>query len=313
MSLPVGRELAWDARAQACVLVAVSPAAAPQLGQFRWTPPELELEPATHTGRAIRAFRGATAHLAFTSDARTFVRLSQHPDYDARFQAGYEQGREDGFDEAAAQWVNDYTDMLAVMAEALSTVASEAELRNQFLIAAIDELLFRTFDRSGRPVWKDPRYRELIEALRPAADGAAAPIAEQIGDLDEDVAEMLEVAAHADAMRRVPQRLWDSRILERIDLQIADWVTEFNNEASSLLADVLALNCRPYDQGYLVGSWTSQAIVNTMRRAVEAVLRQIGSNPELLLPMSLLGKISLSDRALDALIQAVSIELLDED
>jgi hypothetical protein len=248
--------------------------------------------------------------VAVTSEGRTFGRLNQDPDYSARFEAGYEHGERDGFELATQQWFDDYADMLKLMADSMATLVSKPRLGVQFLVAGIDELLFRTIDPSSPPLAKNPRYREVLLALRtlgPPGDGSAAPAPDRPGDLDEDVADMLEVAAHADAMRRVPERLWDSNLLEGIDLQIADWVTELESETSSLMPDVLAFNCQPYEQGYLVGSWTSQAIVNTTRRAVEAVLRRIGTDPLILLPATM------PEKALDALIQGVAIELLDED
>jgi hypothetical protein len=285
------------------------PADAP-LPQFQWSGPQQQAQrpPATHVERGIRAFRDSVERFTRSADGRAFARLSRHPDYAASYERGYEQGRNDGFWLVAGQWYDEYTDMLQLMVDAMATLLKSTRLQNMLLASAVDELLVRPFDTSRPPVAKNPRYRELRDALRsgrPPTPAEIDPAAK--GDLDPEVAEMLEVASHADAMRRVPERLWDSRVMERIDVQVADWIGEFTAATSTMLPEVLALNCKPFEQGYYVGSWTSQAIVRTIRRAVEATLRRIGSDPMILLPMTI------SEKVLDLLIQGVAIELLDED
>jgi hypothetical protein len=287
---------------------AVSPPDA-GLRQFQWSPSsELGGPPTTHIERGIRAFRDAVEQFTRSADGRAFGRLNRHPDYSLRYERGYALGRSDGFWLAAGQWYDEYTDMLQLMVDAMVTLLKSTRLLNMLLASAVDELLVRPFDTSRPPVFQSPRYRELREALqagRPLKPSEINPAA--TGDVDPEVAEMMEVAAHADAMRRVPERLWDSRVMERIDVQVADWIDEFRAATSSMLPEVLALNCKPFEQGYYVGSWTSQAIVKTIRRAVEATLHRIGTDPLILDPMTM------TEKVLDLLIQNVAIELLDED
>ena len=220
-------------------------------------------------------------------DGRAFIRLNAHPDYSAQYEAGYTAGRNDGRDYAVKQWSDAYGDVLKTMANGLLSLATDVTLDAELLAATVDELLVRR-DRGGAALSQDPRYQKLLHALRPPAPAKSAGPARAAGQVvaDEEAAEMLQAAAYADGMQRLcrqfaePARYHPIDFLWNLaDMKLADWVSELNASVSNLLAHTLQLNCRPFDQGYFVGSWVSQAVVNTLRESVESLLRNLGTNP----------------------------------
>jgi hypothetical protein len=272
-------------------------------------PPLPEFEPApSRTRIEIRRFQEAMRQLTTNVAGRSFARLSQDADYSARYEAGYEQGRKDGFDVAYRLWYDDYAEVVKAMVNGLMALASDVRPRRALFVATIEELFVRPFT-GGPPVWQQPRYNELLAALRPTQKRAPVPepAPAEDGDADEQAAEMLEAAAYADAMQRVPQKAAATNLLDLIDIQAAEWLAELDARVTSLLADTLALNCKPYEQGYLVGSWTSQAAVNTLRYIIEWVLRDFGSDPiNFLVPAKV-------DIAVNAALAGIAMELEDDD
>jgi hypothetical protein len=224
-------------------------------------------------------------------DGRAFIRLNAHPDYAAQYEAGYTIGRIDGSDYALKQWYDAYTDVLKTMANGLLALAGDVTLQTELFVATVDELLVR-HDPGGAALSQDPRYLDLIARLRgPAAAGPAREAVQPAvpAAVDEEAIEMLEAAAYADGMQRLcrqfaePARYHPVDFLYNVaDLTVADWLSELDASVSNVVAHTLELNCQPFDQGYYVGSWTSQAVVNTLRKSVEFLLRTL--IPPLLIP-----------------------------
>jgi hypothetical protein len=250
--------------------------------------------------------------LASGEDGRTFLRLVEHEDYAAHFDAGYESGRQDGLDVTLKRRMDEYLEVLKACTNALLALADRRELRRALVVATIEELLLRPVT-GGPPVASLPRYHELLGALRasPAkqaggSPGGAAPPPDP-DEPAEEAAEMLEAAAYADSMARLCARLAEPSWLGPIDslvtlveMTVADWIAEFTAEASTIATRALRFNCRPFDQGYVVGAWLGASTANTFVDLLE-------------LAVTFPPPTSLAEVALIALASGIVAELEDDD
>jgi hypothetical protein len=262
----------------------------------------------TQTGRALDTFRAAMSAIAHTTDGKNFTRLANDPDYAGFWDDGYAVGASDGVETGCKTWADDYAMVLTTVAEALGQIAADPHLGALFVAAGVDELLVRTVFPSRPPIWKNPHWAELRAVLGgpESVGGRAVTADDEPKTIEEEAADLIDVGAYADAMQRVPEHLLGSRILGEIDFSMAQCIAALQAATSDLMPGLLALNCRPYDQGYYAGSWVGEAVINTIRRVLEALAVGMASDPLATLPSA--WPVDL----LVTVVQVAEMELIDD-